>query len=190
MKTQTILFFAVCTIVTFGTPHVQAADLPATIATSTDRPVDRAYQALGGRTRRVVENYLRTDCEVGEVGKALLALVPFAERATPYLKAVIEEGPPSQVTTALDSGLKRAWRKRVAFLKTPDALELGEESFKMMQAITEKQYFDEQRSSLQAKYRERASVGLERLACLQQAGKDGVDQCITPIKSTADSVIR
>lgn len=190
MKISAFLLLALSVVlVALPTRNISAASAPGVVTTQPARKVDLAYLALSKRTRFAVENYLRTDCEVGEVGKALLALLPFSEKATPYLKAVRQEGPPTPVIRALNKGLKKAWRARLAFLETPDALELGEESFRMMKAITQEQYFKEQRASLQAKYRERATIGLERLACLRRAGSDGVEQCIKPIEETPPPTI-
>ena len=129
----------------------------------TPKTVDRLYEAIAPRLRDVVESYLRTDCEIGEVGIALKAVVRAGEAASPYLTAVQREGPPSAVLADFERGVDQTWEARQAFLKTPDALELGQESFAMMRAITREQYVKDQREAIQAKYRERAALALKAL---------------------------
>lgn len=87
-----------------------------------------------------------------------------AEEVKPYLLAVQREGPPSPVLGVFERGLDDSWRLRQEFLKTPDALELGQESFKMMKAITEEQYRKDQRQAIQAKYRERAALAMKAMS--------------------------
>jgi hypothetical protein len=130
--------------------------------------VDRAYQALDDSVRAVAENYLRTDCEIGEVGNALKALLQVAGPVTPYLVAVQKEGPPSPVLAEFQRGLESTWEARQKFLKTPDARELGPQSYQMMIAITKEQYMKEQQAGIQAKYRERARLGLRAIAARKQ----------------------
>ena len=125
--------------------------------------VDAAFRALDPKTREIVETYLRTDCELGEEGKALDQLGAVAEQATPYLRAVVKEGPPSPVRTGLERSLEKSWAARQRFLRTQEARELGEEAFQMMQAITRDDYLRTQRESLDAKYRERAALALRRI---------------------------
>jgi hypothetical protein len=138
---------------------------PASAQVPTGRAnVDRAYAALDGRTRGSVEAYLQTDCELGEVGVALRALLATNGRTRPYLIAVQQEGPPSQVLAAFDRGLENTWQARDAYLRTPDAQELGKEAFDQMRAITKAAYLAEQQKGIQAKYRERAALALKAMA--------------------------
>jgi hypothetical protein len=130
--------------------------------------VDRAYAALDQRTRTIVETYLRTDCELGEEGVALRALVQADGRTRAYLTAVQRGGPPSEVLTEFGRGLESTWQAREAYLRTPDAQELGKEAYDRMRAITKDSYLREQQKGLQAKYRERAALALSALA---RAGK-------------------
>jgi hypothetical protein len=125
--------------------------------------VDAAFRQLDPETRSIVEAYLRTDCELDEVGLALDRLVAVAERATPYLQAVVRQGPPAPVRTELERGLEASWAARQRFLETPEARELGEESFQMMQAISRDDYSRVERQSLDAKYRERAALALRKI---------------------------
>jgi hypothetical protein len=125
--------------------------------------VDRAYAALDQRTRTVVETYLRTDCEIGEVGVALKSVVAVGGAARPYLVAVQQEGPPSPVLDEFGVGLTNTWQTREAYLRTPDAQELGKDAFDRMRAITRAAYEAEQQKGIQAKYRERAAVALRAL---------------------------
>ena len=125
--------------------------------------VDQAYKALDPRSRDVVEAYLRTDCEIGEVGAALKSVLQAGEIVKPYLVAVPREGPPSPVLSEFERGLNQTWEARQEFLKTPDALELGQQSFEMMKAITRDQYRKDQFQAIQAKYRERAALALEKI---------------------------
>lgn len=135
---------------------------PAFAQTAT---VDSAYQRLNVRIRGIIENYLRTDCEVGqEVGSALRAVLAVADTARPYLLAVQKEGPPSAVLAEFQRGLDNTWDARQAFLKTPDARELGQRSYEMMIAITREQYMKEQQAAIQASYRERATLALRAIA--------------------------
>ncbi len=134
---------------------------PAAAQTAT---VDSAYQALNTRVRDIVENYLRTDCEIGEVGVALRAVLAVADTARPYLEAVQKEGPPSAVLAEFQRGLESTWQARQAFLKSPDARELGQRSYEMMTAITREQYMKEQQAAIQARYRERAALALRAMA--------------------------
>lgn len=126
--------------------------------------VDAAYRALDEKTLDLVEVYLKTDCELGEEGLALRAVLEVAQRVTPYLKAVVAQGPPSPVRSDLEAALKTSWEARQRFLDTPEARELGEESFQMMRSITREDYVRLQRESLDAKYRERAALALEKIA--------------------------
>jgi hypothetical protein len=130
--------------------------------------VDRAYAALDQRTRTIVETYLRTDCELGEVGVALKALIQTDGRTRAYLTAVQQGGPPSEVLTEFGRGLESTWQAREAYLRTPDAQELGKEAYDRMRGITKDAYVREQQKGLQAKYRERAALALSALA---RAGK-------------------
>lgn len=158
-------------ILAYGTIDAVSAqeDITSTITRpTTERSVDIAYAILGKRLRRLVETYLRTDCEIDEVDQHLLALRPVALLIVPYLTAVKREGPPTPVLTDFGRELEKNWKDRLAFLETPDALELREESFKMMKAITKDQYRQDQSSALQAKYRQRAALALRRLPCLSQ----------------------
>jgi hypothetical protein len=127
--------------------------------------VDRAFQALDPQIREVVETYLRTDCEIGEVGKALNAVLLVAKAVTPYLIAVKREGPPSPVLNDFDRGLDETWQARLEFLSTPDAQELGPESFRLMKAITKDEYFQDQQTAIQEKYRQRAALALRAIKC-------------------------
>lgn len=130
---------------------------------SQPRQVDELYKALNPRTREVIETYLRTDCEIGEVGKALKAVLEIASVAKPYLLAVRHEGPPQPVLSDFQRGLANTWEAREGFLKSPDALELGKESFEMMRSITRERYEKDQLNAIQAKYRERAELALQAL---------------------------
>ncbi|HEV7515712.1 MAG TPA: hypothetical protein VGR07_05375 [Thermoanaerobaculia bacterium] len=125
--------------------------------------VDRAYRALDGKIREVVETYLRTDCEIGEVGVALKRVLALGGPVRPYLTAVERQGPPQPVLLDFNRGLDANWEARQRFLKTRDARELGEGSFKMMAAITREQYLADQQGAIQAKYRERAALALRAL---------------------------
>ena len=140
-----------------------AGVVPAAAQTDSTAAVNRAYEALGPRVRGVAENYLRTDCEIGEVGVALRALLQVADSAKPYLTAVQKEGPPSPVLAEFQRGLDNTWQARQEYLKTPDARELGQRSFDMMMAITREQYMKEQQAGIQAKYRERAALALRAM---------------------------
>jgi hypothetical protein len=60
--------------------------------------------------------------------------------ALPYLLAVQRGGPPSVVFKGFQRGLDDTWKWRQEFLKTPEALDLGPESFAMMKAITRDEY--------------------------------------------------
>lgn len=137
---------------------------PASAQVTTGRAnVDRAYGALDQRTRNILETYLRTDCELGEVGVSLRAVVAVGAAARPYLLAVQQEGPPSPVLNEFGRGLESTWQAREAYLRTPDAQELGKEAFDRMRAITKTSYVAEQQKGLQAKYRERAAVALKSM---------------------------
>ena len=125
--------------------------------------VDRAYAALDQRSRNILETYLRTDCELGEVGVSLRAVVNLGGAARPYLTAVQQEGPPSPVLNEFGRGLESTWQAREAYLRTPDAQELGKEAFDRMRAITRTSYVAEQQKGLQAKYRERAALALKAM---------------------------
>ncbi len=125
--------------------------------------VDRAYGALDQRTRNILETYLRTDCEIGEVGVSLKAVVALGATARPYLMAVQQEGPPSPVLNEFGRGLESTWQAREAYLRTPDAQELGKEAFDRMRGITKTSYVAEQQKGIQAKYRERAAIALKAM---------------------------
>ncbi|HVT60708.1 MAG TPA: hypothetical protein VHR45_20215 [Thermoanaerobaculia bacterium] len=126
--------------------------------------VDRAFRALDAQSREIVETYLRTDCEIGEVGVNLKALVALGDRVKDYLTAVERQGPPSPVVDQFSQGLAESWKARQSFLETKEARALGEKLFAMMRAITREKYEKDQQAGLQAKYRERASLGLRALA--------------------------
>lgn len=130
----------------------------------TDRAiVDRAYAALDERSRNVAENYLKTDCEIGEVGVALKSVVALGTVVRPYLQAVQQQGPPSPVLNEFGRGLESTWQAREAYLRTPDAQELGKEAFDRMRSITKTSYLAEQQKGIQAKYRERATIALKAM---------------------------
>jgi len=149
-----------------GLAMVLTAALNGTAAGQSE--VDRAYAALSQRTRDIVETYLRTDCEIGEVGAALKPLLAAADSVTRYLTAVQREGPPSAVLNDFRRGLESTWQARQEYLKTRDARELGDQSFEMMKAITRVQYEKEQNDAIQAKYRERAALALRAIAAQQR----------------------
>lgn len=153
---RTLFFRAVLFAVIAAAPA--SAQTPAARAN-----VDRAYASLDGRMRAIVETYLQTDCEIGEVGVALRALIATNGRARPYLIAVQQEGPPSPVLAPFDRGLESTWQAREAYLKTPDAQELGKEAFDRMRSITKAEYSAEQQKGIQAKYRERAALALKAM---------------------------
>ncbi len=140
---------------------VMLAISASALAQTPERAVDQAYKMLDSRSREVLETYLRTDCEIGEVGAALRAVLQIGPTARPYLSAVVREGPPSPVLATFENGLGETWEARQQFLKSPDALELGTRSFEMMRAITKSQYLNDQQDGIQAKYRERAAFALK-----------------------------
>jgi hypothetical protein len=137
---------------------------PASAQVGSRANVDRAYGALDPRMRPIVETYLRTDCEIGEVGVSLRALLAVGAAARPYLMAVQQEGPPSPVLDEFGRGVESTWQAREAYLRTPDAQELGKEAFDRMRGITKTAYAAEQQKGIQAKYRERAALALRALA--------------------------
>ena len=137
---------------------------PAIAQVPSRTEADRIYKDMRPDVREAAETYLRTDCEIGEVRAALNSLLKVAEEVKPYLFAVQREGPPSPVVGVFERGLDDSWRLRQEFLKTPDALELGRESFEMMKVITEEQYRKDQRQAIQAKYRERAALALKAMS--------------------------
>jgi len=151
---------------------LSAAPLLAVIAVAqTDQPakidragVDTAYRALDPRSRTVVETYLRTDCEIGEVGVNLKALLQIGDRVKSYLAEVERQGPPSPVVDQFSQGLAESWKARQSFLESAEARALGEKTFAMMRAITREQYEKDQQRALQARYRERATLGLRAIA--------------------------
>lgn len=136
---------------------------PASAQVAGRANVDRAYGALDPRTRAIAETYLRTDCEIGEVGVALKAVLAVGGAARAYLVAVQQEGPPSPVLDEFGRGLESTWQAREAYLRTPDAQELGKEAFDRMSGITRASYVAEQQKGIQAKYRERAALALRAL---------------------------
>ena len=140
-----------------------AAALAQPSGQPTTAEVDRAYGALDGKLREVVETYLRTDCEIGEVGLALKRLLALGEPVRPYLTAVVRQGPPQPVLQDFNRGLDANWEARQRFLKSREARELGEGSFQMMSAITRERYLADQQGAIQAKYRERAALALRAL---------------------------
>jgi hypothetical protein len=123
--------------------------------------VDRQYNSLTPENRQIAETYLRTDCEIEQVGMALRAVRERIGTLRPYLEAVRVEGPPSPVLVELRQGLSEAWLSRQEFLQSPDAFELGQEAYDLMIAISREQYFADQETALQAKYRERAALALQ-----------------------------
>lgn len=127
----------------------------------TQKTVDRLYEGMDPRTREIVESYLRTDCEIGEIGRGLQAVLKVIDTARPYLAAVQREGPPAAVLKDFERGLESTWTARLRFLDTKEAQELGPRSFEMMKAITRAQYQKEQSEAIQAKYRERAALALK-----------------------------
>jgi hypothetical protein len=142
---------------------------PAAAQNAAERAeVDRAYATLDQRTRTIVETYLKTDCELGEEGVALKALIQANGRTRGYLTAVQRQGPPSPVLTEFGRGLESTWQAREAYLRTPDAQELGKDAYDRMRAITKDSYLREQQKGIQAKYRERAALAL---TALTRAGK-------------------
>lgn len=136
---------------------------PSSTQPAGTQEVDAAFRALDPKIVLIVEGYLRTDCELGEVGVALKRLLAVAEQATPYLRAVVQQGPPSPIRGELDRSLEESWAARQRFLQTPEARELGEESFRMMQSIRREDYVREQQTALDAKYRERAALALRQI---------------------------
>jgi hypothetical protein len=138
-----------------------AAPVSAQVASRAN--VDRAYAALDQRTRANVETYLRTDCEIGELGVSLKGVLTVAAATRTYLTAVQQEGPPSPVLDEFGRGLEGGWQAREAYLRTPDAQELGKEAFDRMRGITKAAYVAEQQKGIQAKYRERAVVALKAM---------------------------
>jgi len=136
---------------------------PASAQVAGRANVDRAYAALDPRTRIIVETYLRTDCEIGEVGVALKSVLAVGQAARPYLVAVQKEGPPSPILDEFGRGLEDNWQTREAYLRTPDAQELGKDAFDRMRAITRASYVAEQQKGIQAKYRERAALALKAM---------------------------
>ena len=134
---------------------------PASAQVANRANVDRAYGALDPRTRNILETYLRTDCEIGEVGVSLKSVVALGAAARPYLMAVQQEGPPSPVLNDFGRGLESTWQAREAYLRTPDAQELGKDAFDRMRGITKTSYLAEQQKGIQAKYRERAAIALK-----------------------------
>ena len=153
----------------FGALLLTAIVAAPAAAQNTPAPVevDRAYAALDPRTRTIVETYLKTDCELGEEGVALKALIQADGRTRAYLTAVQRGGPPSEVLSQFGRGLESAWQAREAYLRT-DAQELGKEAYDRMRSITKDSYLREQQKGLQAKYRERAVLALSALG---RAGK-------------------
>ena len=149
-------------MVTLMLTAIVAAPASAQV-TASRANVDRAYGALDPRTRTIAETYLRTDCEIGEVGVSLKALVAVGGAARAYLVAVQQEGPPSPVLDEFGRGLESTWQARDAYLRTPDAQELGKEAFDRMRGITKTSYVAEQQKGIQAKYRERAALALRAL---------------------------
>lgn len=141
-----------------------AALAPATGQVPSTIQVDQIYKDLRPQAREVVESYLRTDCEIGEVGTALNRILKIAQEVRPYLLAVERYGPRSEELADFQRGLDESWRARQEFLKTPDARELGEQSFQMMTAITEAQYRKDQLQAIQAKYREKAALALKAMS--------------------------
>lgn len=132
--------------------------------------VDRTYKALDPRTREIGETYLRTDCEVGEVGTNLKRLLLVADTAKPYLVAVQRDGPPSPVLEEYGRDLGQSWDARQRFLTTPEARQLGPQMFEMMKAIKQDQYVKDQEDAIQAKYRERAALALHAIAEQKRKG--------------------
>jgi hypothetical protein len=150
---------------------------PSSTQPTGTREVDTAFRALDPKIVPIVEGYLRTDCEIGEVGVALKRLLAVAEQVTPYLRAVVQQGPPSPIRAELGRSLEESWAARQRFLQTPEARELGEESFRMMQSIRREDYVREQQTSLDAKYRERAALALRQI---EGGGKYGSGAAKTP----------
>jgi hypothetical protein len=136
---------------------------PASGQAATRVNVDRAYAALDPRTRANVETYLRTDCELGEIGVSLKGVLTVAATTRTYLVAVQQEGPPSPVLEEFGRGLESTWQARDAYLRTPDAQELGKEAFDRMRGISKASYIAEQQKGIQAKYRERAALALRAM---------------------------
>lgn len=122
--------------------------------------VDREYAALSSRARDLVERFLRTDCELGELGDEMKSVVELGDSLKAYLNAVRQEGPPSPVLLQLERDLEQAWAARVAFLQRPEAKALGEDALKRLRSVTSEQYRADARTALLAKYRERSSLAL------------------------------
>jgi Ca2+-binding RTX toxin-like protein len=127
--------------------------------------VDCAFAELDADVRALTERYLRTDCGFGVQSLALTQeLVEVGTQARRYLEAVRAQGPPRQVLRELEQTLDRAWASMQAYLATDYAHRAGADWFEQMTEITEEEYFENQRESLDAGYRERASLALRAIS--------------------------
>mgnify|MGYP000465816470 CR=1 FL=1 len=133
------------------------------LAAPEPRAVDQRFSSMVAENRETVMRFLAQDCEVGEAQDLQSAALQLSSAITPLLKAMQQEGPPSEVLQIIDKAITKRWQARVRFLQqgAPQTLSLANTA--AARSTDEDSYKARQRKAAIKKYQERATLLLKMI---------------------------
>lgn len=150
------------------------ATFPAAAARAEDGAVSQeALAALRG--------FLVVDCEQGEEGAALAALLEHAGELEPELERLLLEGPSETWIDEVTVATEQRWERRQAYLASSPSLGLDPDAWGVVTATTHDEYVARERERFVTVCRARAAVALEAigtpgaLRTLRQASAEAGD---------------
>jgi hypothetical protein len=107
-----------------------------------------------------LDRFLDLDCEVGEPGAALAAVVGHANELEPVLAGILLDGPDAGRLDEVADLRAQQWQRRQAYLDTNPWIGLDAQALASVESMTLEEFVDAERARYDALYRERAVLGL------------------------------
>lgn len=112
-----------------------------------------------------LDQYLNTDCEVGEEGESLKLILKYQDELEPVLITILLEGPDVKTLEEFEVDLDQQWRKRDAFVGDMSQSDMQQEGLSPEDAeialmTSEEEYKALYTNQFIQKYQEKAAVAL------------------------------
>ena len=155
-------------------------------------PVFAQLPQLTGRARDVANEWLLSNCQVGEGNRLVSQLTNFKAELEPYFLAVIQQGPPASHLTDQQKASEARFVQRQESLKSGRKLGLSDEQRKAAQSVSREQYIADEKEDFIRRYQSQAVAGLSVVGgpksktVLDRLGKDAK----SPLQVSAQEALK
>ncbi len=134
--------------------------------------------AASAEALEALSRFLATDCEVGEPGSALAALLQHGRELEPELERLLRDGPDTTLLDEVTDGLALHWDERSAFLETHPQLGLDPVAWLDVVSTTREAWIERGVLRFTLVCREKAAVALVAIGSPRALGvvRDALDE--------------